>query len=344
MQTPGGRSLSNSCRRDSAVMVLPEGISAGATSRRSACAVATDHVKTTASARQRRASGCGRKRTRERRTSADGPPQVSLAGAGWWWQSRTVVPNAALTDAVVAPVAAPKSIAILPLANLSDDKDTGFFADGVHEDFLTNFALVPELRVVSRTSVMQYRATTKTMKQIGEELGVAYVLVGSLRHAAGKIRVTGELIDTRTDEHVRAKSFDRDLTDIFALLTELSSEIARALSAVISPQTQKFLARRPTETPAAYDAFPRARNLRNNPNTGSRPALRETEVLSKSAVQLDPAFAAAWGELAVVHAPDAFWAIDGSAGRLAQAAAAIARAVRLAPEEPEVIRLLVIYA
>jgi len=182
------------------------------------------------------------------------------------------------------------------------------------------------------------------MKQIGEELGVAYVLAGSVRHAAGKIRVTGQLIDTRTDEHVRAKRFDRDLTDIFALLTELSSEIARALSAVISPQTQKFLARRPTETPAAYDAFPRARNLRNNPNTGSRPALRETEVLSKSAVQLDPAFAAAWGELAVVHAPDAFRAIDGSAGRLAQAAAAIARAVRLAPEEPEVIRLLVIYA
>ena len=269
---------------------------------------------------------------------------VLLAGAGGWWQSRTVVPNPALTAAVVAPLAAPKSIAILPLTNLSDDKDTGFFADGVHEDLLTNLALVPELRVVSRTSVMQYRATTKTMKQIGGELGVAYVLEGSVRRAAGKVRVTGQLINTRNDEHVWAKSFDRDLTDIFALQTELSLEIAGALSAVISPQTQKFLARRPTENPAAYDAFLKARNLRNNSPPGSRSALRETEALFKSAVELDPAFAAAWGELAVVHALNVFWGIDGSAGRLAQADAAIARAVRLAPEEPEVIRLLGTYA
>jgi TolB-like protein/Flp pilus assembly protein TadD len=237
-----------------------------------------------------------------------------------------------------------KSIAVLPLANMSEDKDTGFFADGVHEDLLTNLALVSELKVVSRTSVMQYRGTTKTMKQIGEELGVAYVLEGSVRRSGNRVRVTGQLINTRTDEHVWAKSYDRDLTDIFSIQAELSKEIAGALSAAISPQTQKFLDRRPTENPVAYDSFLRARDLRNRAPTASRPAMREQEALFKSAVQQDPKFAAAWGELATVHAQNAFWGIDASAARLAEGDAAIAEAERLAPEAPDVIRTVGTYA
>ena len=246
-----------------------------------------------------------------------------------------------------APAAAKilnKSIAILPLANLSDDKDTGFFADGVHEDLLTNLALVPELKVVSRTSVMQYRGTTKTMKQIGEELGVAYVLEGSVRRAGNKVRVTGQLINTRTDEHVWAESFDRDLTDIFSIQAELSKKIAGALSAAISPETKKFLERKPTENPVAYDFFLRARDLDNRSPTGSLVALREEEALYKSAVQQDSKFAAAWGELARIHALNAFWGIDGSADRLAQGDAAIAKAEQLAPEAPDVIRSVGTYA
>ncbi len=161
-----------------------------------------------------------------------------------------------------------KSIAILPLANMSEDKDTGFFADGVHEDLLTNLALISELKVVSRTSVMQYRGTTKTIKQIGEELGVAYVLEGSVRRAGNKVRVTGQLINTRTDEHVWAKSYDRDLTDIFAIQADLSKEIASALETVISPQAKKFIERRPTENPVAYDFFLKGRNSRNVGRSG----------------------------------------------------------------------------
>jgi TolB-like protein/Flp pilus assembly protein TadD len=243
-----------------------------------------------------------------------------------------------------APAVTSKSIAVLPLANMSEDKDTGFFADGVHEDLLTNLALVPELKVVSRTSVLQYRGTTKTMRKIGEELGVAYVLEGSVRRAGNKVRVTGQLINTRTDEHVWARSYDRDLIDIFAIQSALSQEIAGALSAAISPQTQKFLERRPTENPVAYDFYLRGRDVRNRSLSGIPAPLREAETFFKSAVQQDPKFAAAWGELAGVHALFVFWGIDATDARLAQADAAIAEAARLAPEAPDVIRSIGTYA
>jgi TolB-like protein/cytochrome c-type biogenesis protein CcmH/NrfG len=264
----------------------------------------------------------------------------------------TPVPAAAPTVAEMKPApAAPaaqqissKSIAVLPLDNMSDDKDTGFFADGVHEDLLTNLALIPELKVVSRTSVMQYRGTKKTIKEIGEELGVAYVLEGSVRRAGNKVRVTGQLINTRTDEHVWAESYDRDLTDIFSIQAELSKKIAGALSAAISPQTRKFLERKPTENPVAYDEYLKGRDLRNNSPSGVNPALRQAETLFKSAVQQDQKFAAAWGELAVVHALNAFWGADASPARLESADAAIAQAVRLAPDDPSVIESLGTYA
>ncbi len=248
-------------------------------------------------------------------------------------------PAAPATSAVTE-----KSIAVLPFTNMSEDKDTGFFADGVHEDLLTNLAVVAELKVISRTSVLQYRGTTKTMRQIGQELGVAYLLEGSVRRAGNKVRVTGQLINTRNDEHVWAKSYDRDLTDIFAIQSAIAQEIAGALSAAISPQTKKFLERRPTENSVAYDFYLKGRDSRNRSPTTSAPALREAEELFRSVVQQDPNFAAAWGELAVVHALFAFWGIDGSPARLAAADAAIAQAVRLAPEAPDVIRLLGTYA
>ena len=243
------------------------------------------------------------------------------------------------------PQAAAKSIAVLPFENMSEDKDNNaFFADGIHEDLLTNLALIPELKVISRTSVMQYRGTTKTTRQIGRELGVAYVLEGSVRRAGNKVRVTGQLINTRTDEHVWAKSYDRDLTDIFAIQAALSKEIAGALSAAISPETQRFIERRPTENSAAYDLYLKARDISNRSPISSTPALREQEALFRQAVQLDPNFAAAWGELARVHSLFVFWGIDGSAARLADADAAIAQAVRLAPDAPEVIEALGTYA
>jgi TolB-like protein len=127
-----------------------------------------------------------------------------------------------------------KSIAVLPFANMSDDKENAYFADGIHEDILTNLASARELRVVSRTSAMQYRDTKLSMRQIGETLNVAYILEGSVRGRGSKVRVTVQLIDARTDEHAWAKSFDRDLSDIFATQTELAKEIAEQLKATIA--------------------------------------------------------------------------------------------------------------
>jgi TolB-like protein len=262
-------------------------------------------------------------------------------------------PAKALAETKPAPVAAPvsvtvkisdKSIAVLPLANMSEDKDTGFFADGVHEDLLTNLALVSELKVVSRTSVMQYRGTTKTLRQIGEELGVAYILEGSVRRAGNKVRVTGQLINARTDEHVWAKSYDRDITDVFAIQASLSQEIASALQAAITPQAQKFMERKPTENPVAYDAFLKGRQVINTMRNGVPGPLKEAEDYFQAAVDQDPKFAAAWGELAVVHALHAFWEIDKTPARFARGDAAIAHATDLAPEAPEVINQVGAYA
>ena len=270
-----------------------------------------------------------------------------------WVSSHKPEPPAALAPApvpqlpaaAVTPQVDQKSIAVLPFENMSEDKDNNaFFADGIHEDLLTNLALIPELKVISRTSVMQYRATTKTTRQIGQELRVAYILEGSVRRAGNKVRVTGQLINTLTDEHVWAKAYDRDLTDVFAIQAALSKEIAGALSAAISPETQKFIERRPTENLAAYDLYLKARDISNRSPISSTIALRDQETLFKKAVELDPNFAAAWGELSRVHALYVFWGIDGSPARMAEADAAIAQAVRIAPDSPEVIEALGTYA
>jgi TolB-like protein/cytochrome c-type biogenesis protein CcmH/NrfG len=237
-----------------------------------------------------------------------------------------------------------KSIAVLPFTDMSENKDAGFFADGVHEDLLTNLALVPELQVVSRTSVMQYRGTTKTMRQIGQELGVAYILEGSVRRAGNKIRVTGQLINTRTDQHVWAKNYDRDLTDLFNIQTTLSQEIATALSAALSPETMRRLERRPTGNTAAYDLFLQGRAVFNSAPSGNAKALSQSADFFRRAALLDPKFAAAWGELAVSYAFKEFWNIDETAELKAQGEDAIARAQALDPDSPEVIRLVGNYA
>lgn len=237
-----------------------------------------------------------------------------------------------------------KSIAVLPFTDMSENKDAGFFADGVHEDLLTNLALVPELQVISRTSVMQYRGTTKTMRQIGQELGAAYILEGSVRRAGNKIRVTGQLINARTDQHVWAKNYDRDLTDLFDIQTTLSQEIATSLSAALSPETNRRLERRPTRNTAAYDLFLQGRAIFNSAPSGNAKALSQSADFFRRAVLLDPKFAAAWGELAVSYAFMEFWNINESAELKAQGEDAIARAESLDPDSPEVIRLVGNYA
>jgi TolB-like protein len=243
--------------------------------------------------------------------------------------------------AQAAPVAAPtapsdKSIAVLPFDNMSEEKDaSAFFADGMQEDILTNLSFIHNLRVVSRTSVMQYRGTTKSIREIAKELGVTYVLEGSVRRAGSKVRVTGQLIHAATDEHVWAKAYDRDITDVFAIQAELSQAIAAALQAAISPAEQSLIDRKPTSNPAAYDLYLRARAAYEGNSTDL--SLEERWLLD--AVQLDPAFAQAWALLGALHAAAHFNEVDGSAARLERAKAAIDTAVRLAPDDPVVIEM-----
>jgi TolB-like protein len=253
----------------------------------------------------------------------------------------------ALAAEVIAPTVTDKSIAVLPFANMSEDKEAStFFSDGIHEDILTSLAHIRELRVVSRTSVMEYRGTTKQIPQIARELHVAYVLEGSVRRAGNKVRVTGQLIRAGTDEHVWAQSYDRDLTDIFAIQSELAQAIAGELDAALSPREQKLLTGRPTGSVAAYDLFLKARERRNDVSydrAESRGRFLEREAQLRSALELDPQFALAWAELAVADVEMIAASVDTTPARLANAQAAIDRANALAPDSPAVIRALGAY-
>jgi TolB-like protein/Tfp pilus assembly protein PilF len=236
------------------------------------------------------------------------------------------------------PAVSEKSIAVLPFSNMSEDKEaSAFFSDGIHEDILTNLALINELHVVSRTSVMEYRNTTKKIRQIGQELGVTYLLEGSVRRAGNKVRVTGQLINSRTDEHVWAKSYDRDLTDIFAIQAELAQEIAGALKTAITPQQKTIIAGRATNNVEAYNSYLKAREIILWSDV-TRVTLPEIDQLLQSAVRLDPNFARAWVEISRVNFLVFQKAsIGGDRSRITAGQAAIAEAVRIAPEDPAVI-------
>src|SRR6478736_7205808 len=244
---------------------------------------------------------------------------------------------AALPPVQNTPAINEKSLAVLPFSNMSEEKDSAFFTDGIQEDILTNLALIPELHVVSRTSVMQYRNTTKTIRQIAQELGVTSVLEGSVRRAGNKVRVTGQLIKAGTDEHVWAKSYDRELSDIFAIQEALATEIAAALKTAITPQQKTIIAGRATTNVEAYNNHLKARNIILWSGV-NRATLPDLDRLLQSAVQQDPNFVPAWLDMARVNfsayrSPT----IGGDRNRLLTGEAALAHALQLAPDDPAVI-------
>ena len=229
-----------------------------------------------------------------------------------------------------------KSIAVLPFENMSEDKDSGYFADGVQEDLLTNLASLKELRVVSRTSVERYRKTDKAVPQIARELGVAYLLEGSVRRAGNKVRVTGQLIRAATDEHLWAKSYDRDLSDIFAIQSELAQAIAGELKAAISPAEVARVEDRPTKSLEAYDLFLRGRDNYNRQGAyGTADQVRQTIQILQRAVEIDPQFTRAWGLLAAAHGEMIELSYDQSESRKEQMQAAVAQTERCAPDSFE---------
>lgn len=266
---------------------------------------------------------------------------LALAAAAYLYLGRPSASPPAPAERVVAtptpPVISDKSVAVLPFQNRSPEADGAIFTDGVHEEILTQLAQVRELRVVSRTTVMEYRSTTKKVPQIARELGVAYLLEGSVQRAGGKVRITSQLIRAATDEHVWARSFDRDATDVFAIQSDIARAIAEALKAALSPREQQLLTQPPTRNLAAYDLYLKARAI-VNAGLRVRSDFERRVSLLQSALEVDPEFAHAWADLAEAHAGIIAASLDATPARLAKATAAIEQARKLAAESPVVIR------
>src|SRR2546427_1998758 len=231
-------------------------------------------------------------------------------------------------------LAAPeKSIAVLPFENLSEEKANAFFADGVQDEILTNLAKIADLKVISRTSVMQYKiGVARNLRKIGEELGVAHVVEGSVQRAANKIRVNAQLLDARTDEHLWAQTYDRDLADVFAIQSEIAKAIADQLQAKLSPNEKKAIEQSPTTDLAAVDLYSRAKSLLLTASfsvTQDQDRRKAIELLDE-AVKRDPSFFDAYCQLAGAH--EDLYAVSGSdhtPTRLALAEAAVQAAARL---------------
>jgi TolB-like protein/Flp pilus assembly protein TadD len=227
-----------------------------------------------------------------------------------------------------------RSIAVLPFASLSADPENSYFAGAIHDELLTQLSKLGDLRVISRTSVMQYAGTTKPIGQIAGELGVGVVLEGSVQRAGNRVRVQAQLIDAATDEHLWAESYDRDLTDVFAIQRDIAQHIATALQARLTAGERAALAQAPTQNAEAYDFYLQARDYHLRPDI-TQENLEMAQRLYERAVALDPAFALAHARLSRAHGQLRWWGIDRSDARREQQRAAAERAVGLQPGLPE---------
>jgi TolB-like protein/Tfp pilus assembly protein PilF len=226
-----------------------------------------------------------------------------------------------------------KSIAVLPFENLSDEKENAYFADGIQDDVLTNLSKVGDLKVISRTSVMPYRGKASNVREIGKTLGVGAVLEGSVRRIGNRVRVNVQLINADTDEHMWAEDYDRDLTDVFAIQTDLAQQIVRELQAKLSPMEKAQIERRPTQNGEAYLAFVQAHDLSTRPDK-FRGDIENAEQLFERATKLDPNFAEAFAGLAWID-NWMYHTFDPTAARKEKARAAAEEALRLQPNLPE---------
>jgi TolB-like protein/Flp pilus assembly protein TadD len=241
---------------------------------------------------------------------------------------------------VRSTLAAPeKSIAVLPFENRSEEKANAYFADGVQDEILTNLARIADLKVISRTSVMQYRGgVLRNLREVAQQLGVAHIVEGSVQRSGNRVRVNAQLVDARTDAHLWAQTYDRDLADIFAIQSEIAQKIADQLQAKLSPTEKSAINERPTSDMVAYDLYLRAKELIYDrvvePSRWRENYFKAVQLLDQ-AVARDPGFLLAHCQLAYAHDDIYFENYDHTEARLALAETSVRAAVRLQPDSGE---------
>ena len=253
--------------------------------------------------------------------------------------SRKIISTAAEPTGSVAVPIPEKSVAVLPFENLSDEKQNAYFTDGIQDEILTDLARVADLKVISRTSVMQYKnAVSRNLREIAQQLGVAHVLEGSVQRTGNRVRVNAQLIDARTDTHLWAEHYDRDLADVFAIQSEIAKTIADQLQAKISPSEKAAIEKAPTTDLVAYDLYLRAQALFADTSDAvhAREKLPQAAQLHHEAVARDPRFLRAWCLLSRVHSVAYFRGHDHTPARLDLAKAALDGAMRLQPDAGEI--------
>jgi TolB-like protein/class 3 adenylate cyclase/Tfp pilus assembly protein PilF len=260
--------------------------------------------------------------------------------------SRKIISTAAEPTGSVAVPIPEKSVAVLPFENLSDEKQNAYFTDGIQDEILTDLAKVADLKVISRTSVMQYKnAVSRNLREIAQQLGVAHVLEGSVQRTGNRVRVSAQLIDARTDTHLWAEHYDRDLADVFAIQSEIAKTIADQLQAKISPSEKAAIEKPPTADLAAFDLYERAKALWadvTDPLHAEEKLPQAAELLDE-AVARDPQFLLAWCLLSRVHGALYWTGHDHTPARLDMAKVAVQTALRLQPDAGEAHRALGTY-
>src|SRR5438067_2130798 len=244
----------------------------------------------------------------------------------------------AMKQPLVAVAIESKSIAVLPFENRSADRANAYFADGIQDESLVRLARIADLKVISRTSTRHYKSAPENLRDIGQELGVAHLLEGSVQRVANRVRVNAQLVDARTDAHVWAQTYDRDLADVFAIQSEIAKAIAGQLQAKLSPNEKKAIEQPPTTDLAAFDLYSRAKSLVLTASFSAtyEPDLRKAIDLLDEAVKRDPSFFDAYCQLAYAH--EYLYGPTGSdhtPARLALAEAAVQAATRLRPDAAE---------
>lgn len=259
-------------------------------------------------------------------------------GFGIWSLSCQLAPESASPEATALAVLPEKSIAVLPLENLTEDKGNAFLADGVQDDIRTALAKVADLKVINRTSVNTYAAgTRRNLREIAQTLGVAFILEGSVRQSGEKVRIRVQLTDARSGAPAWEESYERDLADVFAIQSDVVQQILSRLQATVSPKEKTAIDERPTKDLIAYGLYVRAKALvaTISLNAQINEKLREAVSLLDQAIARDPDFFLAYCQLAAAHNYLYFFGLDHTPARLALADGALKTIIRLRPDAGE---------